>query len=74
MATDSRLETWIAQGEMDIERIFHRVHDAINNFGFDFDEEKRPSAHTSGIDLVLFTCELRNILLARKERSERIMP
>lgn len=41
MDTESKLETWIAQGEMDIDRIFLRMDDAINNIGYEFDSEKK---------------------------------
>jgi len=41
LTMDRRLETWVAQGEMDIERIFDGMNKALSGFLFDTSEARQ---------------------------------
>lgn len=38
MVLDSKLDAWIAEGEMDIDRIFEGINESLSGFGFDTSE------------------------------------
>lgn len=38
MVLDSKIDAWIAEGEMDIDRIFEGTNESLSGFGFDTSE------------------------------------